>query len=174
MVKKILKYPDPLLRKRSEPVDRIDDSVRALLADLVDTMRQVGGVGLSAPQIGVTKRVIVVEIPADETEDKKPRLFKLVNPEIVDSRGTVKFEEGCLSIPGVKTNVKRSESVVVCGLDEEGREVRIEAKGLLSIALQHEIDHLNGVLFIDRVSSIKREFLLKKYRKYMQSQEHAL
>ncbi len=174
MVRKILKYPDPVLRKKSEPVDSVDEEVKALLTDLVDTMRSVGGVGLAAPQIGVNRRVIVIEIPEDETEDGKPRLIKLVNPEVVDTRGTVKFEEGCLSIPGIRTYVKRNEEVVVKGLDEEGKETRIEATGLLAIALQHEIDHLDGVLFIDRVSSLKREFLLKRYRKQMLAKEQAL
>ncbi len=174
MVRKILKYPEPVLRKMSEPVDRVDDEVRALMADLVDTMRHVGGVGLAAPQIGVNRRVVVIEIPEDEAGDKKPQLIRLVNPEIVEARGTAKFEEGCLSIPGIKTNVRRNEVVVVSGLDEEGKDVRMEATGLLSIALQHEIDHLDGILFIDRVSSLKREFLLKRYRKHLSSQEQAL
>ncbi len=174
MVRKILKYPESVLRKISEPVDRVDDEVRALMADLVDTMRHVGGIGLAAPQIGVSMRVIVIEIREDETEDKEPQIIRLVNPEIVEARGTTRFEEGCLSIPGIKTNVRRSEVVVVSGLDEEGKEVRTEATGLLSIALQHEIDHLDGILFIDRVSSLKREFLLKRYRRHLLSQEQAL
>ena len=173
MIRRILKYPDPLLKKPSVDVDSIDDSVVELMEDLVDTMRSVGGLGLAAPQIGVNRRVIVIEIPAEENEDEKAQLIKLANPRIVEAHGTIKFEEGCLSLPGIRSYVRRKECVVATGIGPDGKPTTIEAKGLLAVALQHEIDHLDGILFIDRVSSLKREFLLKRYRRQQLSAEQA-
>ncbi len=149
---------DPVLRERAAPIDEVDKEVRRLIDDLTDTMYEADGVGLAAPQIGVPLRVFVYDV-----RDPDLPFGALVNPVIVERSGTVKEEEGCLSIPGLSELVERSERVVVRGLDEKGREVEIVAEGLFSRCLQHECDHLDGVLFIDHVSPLKRKLLMKKW-----------
>jgi len=150
MRRNILVYPDPFLARKAAPVTAVDDRVRTLIRDMFETMYAAEGVGLAAPQVGVGKRVIVVDVtPVDETIAP----MALVNPEIVDRKGSVLGEEGCLSVPGVQGEVPRAETVVVRGLDEQGNPVHLQAEGILSRALQHEIDHLDGVLFIDRIPS---------------------
>ena len=152
---------DPVLRQKAEPVAAIDDEVRRLVKDMFDTMYEEDGVGLAAPQVGVSHRVIVVD---PREQDVKP--LGLVNPVIVKSDDeTDRGEEGCLSIPGLKDIVERPASIVLEALDVEGKPVRIEAEGLLARVLQHEVDHLDGVLFIDRVSPLKRKMLLKRWQK---------
>lgn len=151
---------DPVLREMCREVETIDDDVRALVDDLLETMYAEDGIGLAAPQIGVPLRVFVYDVRDDELV---PGV--LVNPRIVEATGKQKEVEGCLSIPGLDEVVERSAHVVVEGLDREGEPVRIEATGLLSRCLQHENDHLDGVLFIDRVSPLKRRMLLKKWSK---------
>ena len=151
---------DPVLREMCREVETIDDDVRALVDDLLETMYAEDGIGLAAPQIGVPLRVFVYDVRDDELE---PGV--LVNPRIVEATGKQKEVEGCLSIPGLDEVVERSGQVVVEGLDRDGEPVRIEATGLLSRCLQHENDHLDGVLFIDRVSPLKRRMLLKKWSK---------
>ena len=150
MVRTILTYPDPFLSTKAAPVARMDDSVRKLIDDMFETMYAATGVGLAAPQIGVGRRVIVVDVSPVEKEIPP---MALVNPEIVSRRGMVEATEGCLSVPGVEGVVARPESVTVKGLNELGDPVKFEAEGLLARALQHEIDHLDGVLFIDRLSA---------------------
>ncbi len=150
MVRAILTYPDPFLTTRAAAVPRVDDRIRDLVRDMFETMRAAKGVGLAAPQVGVSRRVIVVDVsPAVEGEAP----LALVNPEIVERRGAEPGVEGCLSVPGVEGEVVRSAFVAVRGLDERGDPVRVEATGLLARALQHEIDHLDGVLFITRLSA---------------------
>ena len=152
---------DPVLRQKAEPVDEIDDDLRRLMDDMMDTMYAADGVGLAAPQVGVSRRVIVVDIREQDTPP-----FALVNPEIVErSEEVARDEEGCLSIPGLKDIVERPARVVVEGLDRDGNPRRIEAEGLLARVLQHEVDHLDGILFIDRLSPLKRQLLLKKWQK---------
>jgi peptide deformylase len=146
-----------------QEVDAVDDEVRALVDDLMETMYSADGVGLAAPQIGVPLRVFVFDVRDEELDSGA-----LVNPRIVEASGTQRESEGCLSIPGLEEIVERSERVVVEGLDRNGEPVRIEADGLLSRCLQHEKDHLDGVLFIDRVSPLKRRMLLKKWSKMEQ------
>ena len=148
MLRPILIYPDPFLLKKAAPVSRVDDKIRELVRDLFETMRAASGVGLAATQVGVGKRVIVVDISHVE-EDLAP--LALVNPEIVECRGLEEGTEGCLSIPGVEGVVPRAESVLVKAQDEQGRPVQIPARGLLARVLQHELDHLDGILFIDRI-----------------------
>ncbi len=153
----------PVLRKRAAPVDEITDDVRALVRDLFDTMYAAEGVGLAAPQVGVSQRVMVVDASSQESGEGR---YALVNPEVARaSRATGKEVEGCLSIPGIEDSVERPLEVEVSALDADGNDVTIEAAGILARALQHEIDHLDGVLFIDRVSAFKRSLLLKKWRK---------
>lgn len=162
MIRDIRLFGDPVLREPAEPVAAIDDRVRALVADLVETMYEADGVGLAAPQVGIGLRVIVV----DTREEKGSGALALINPRIADaSAETDKAEEGCLSIPGIAEIVERPARVVVEALDPDGEPVRIEADGLSARALQHEVDHLDGVLFLDRLSALKRKMALQKWRK---------
>ena len=153
MVREILVYPDPFLARKAAPVTEVDERMRELIRDMFDTMYESEGIGLAATQVGVGKRVIVLDVsPADETGAP----MALVNPEIVSRKGSVTGVEGCLSVPGVQGEVCRAETVVVRGMDEQGEPVRIRAAGILSRALQHEIDHLDGILFIERASPPRR------------------
>ena len=161
-VLEIKKYPDEVLKKKALPVERVDDSLQGLIDDMIETMYAAPGVGLAAPQVGVSKRLIVIDV---STREEKYPLIVLVNPQIIEADGFVEFEEGCLSVPEYIAVITRAERTVVKGLDRKGAPVEIEGTGLLARALQHEIDHLDGVLFIDRMSSIKREFFKKRYRK---------
>lgn len=150
----IIKIGDERLRKKSRPIRRIDKRLKALSEDMVETMRQADGVGLAAPQVGINERLIVVEMPSEGFEDdpQAGKLFVLFNPEIIRARGEkVPGDEGCLSIPGYIGEVMRHPSVTVKGLDRTGKEVRIKAFDFLARIFQHEIDHLDGVLFIDHI-----------------------
>lgn len=150
MVRPIVLYPDPFLRTKAAAVSRVDDGIRELVRDMFETMRASEGVGLAAPQVGAGKRVIVLDISPVEKEHPP---MAIVNPRIVERAGSAERTEGCLSVPGVEGNVVRPEFIVVEGLSELGEAVRIPAGGLLARALQHEIDHLDGILFIDRLSA---------------------
>jgi peptide deformylase len=152
-------YGDPVLRERSRPVETIDEDTRELITALVETVEQAEGLGLAAPQIGVSKRVIVVVEPGENGERKH---HVIVNPEIVSACGEEVNEEGCLSIPGIYAKVKRPQSVALKGMDATGRGINIEAKGLMARAFAHEIDHLDGILFTDRISMVKRSLLKRK------------
>lgn len=150
-----------VLRAPATEVGEVDAELRRLIDDMFQTMYEAEGVGLAAPQVGISRRLIVVDV---REEGREP--FALVNPRIVESSaGREKGEEGCLSIPGLVSVVERAERVVVEGLDRDGNPLRVEGAGLLGRCLQHEIDHLDGVLFIDRISPLKRNMLLKKWRK---------
>ncbi len=150
MQRRILTYPDPFLARKAVPVPAVDGKIRELVRDMFETMYAANGIGLAAPQVGVGKRVIVVDIsPVEETAAP----IALVNPEVVGKEGQTEGLEGCLSVPGVEGMVCRHESVVVRGWNETGEPVSIEAHGLLSRALQHEIDHLEGILFVDRLAA---------------------
>jgi len=154
---------DPVLRTEAEDVKAFDDDLRALVRDMFETMYHAEGIGLAAPQIGLSKRLIVVDLRRED-EDDEP--LALVNPRLSwESRETDKLPEGCLSIPGLEEVVERSVRVVVEAHDPEGNPVTVEAEDLLARALQHEIDHVDGVLFLDRVSALKRKMLVKKWRK---------
>ena len=155
MRREILVFPDPFLARKAAPVPVVNDRIRALIRDMFETMHAAEGVGLAATQVGVGKRVIVLDVsPVDETIAP----LAVVNPEIVSRNGSVTGVEGCLSVPGVQGEVCRAETVEVRGMDEQGHPLRIQAAGILSRALQHEIDHLDGVLFIDRLSSSATAF----------------
>ena len=159
----IVTYPDPRLMVKSSPVRIISMEIRKLLDDMVETMYAAPGVGLAAPQVGHNVRAIVVDISAQEEDS--PGLIRLLNPEIIYSGGEQIGEEGCLSIPGFVSLVKRREKVRVKGLDEEGKYSEYDATGLLARALQHEIDHIEGILFIDRLSRLKRGLFKKRIDK---------
>ena len=156
----ILRFPDPRLKKLAEPVRNIDENIRRLARDMAETMYEAPGIGLAATQVDVHKRVIVIDI--SETRDQ---LFTLINPEIVESDGQQVCEEGCLSVPGIYDKVERAENVVVRYLDLEGREKTIEADGLLAVCLQHEIDHLNGKVFVEHLSQLKQMRIKAKLAK---------
>ena len=156
-------YPEKVLKQKASPVEEIDGKLQRLIDDMVETMYAAPGIGLAAPQVGVSKQLMVIDVSLRE-EEKRP-LIVLINPEIKHIEGEMESEEGCLSLPGYITQVKRSERIEVCGLDRTGKHVKIEGGGLLSRALQHEMDHLNGTLLIDRISRIKREFFKKKFNK---------
>ena len=153
-----------VLREKASPVDVVTDEIRVLIRDMFDTMYDAEGIGLAAPQVGISQRILVVDVAEEEVEER--HVHALVNPVVVEaSRETGKETEGCLSIPGLEETVTRPLQVVVEALSPDGEQVRIEADGLLARALQHELDHLDGVLFIDRLSSLKRGILLRKWRK---------
>ena len=157
-VLEILTYPDERLRKKAAPVEVVDDEVKKLVDDMAETMYG-DGVGLAATQVGVMKRVIVIDVTYT---DEKPDLTVLINPEVVEKSGSCVSEEGCLSLPEVREDVERAEQVTVRALGREGDPVEISAEGFLATAIQHEMDHLEGLLLIDRVSSLKRQLLKRQ------------
>ena len=156
-LKAIIRYPDPVIRKKSEFVEEVNEEIKQLIEDMTDTMYASSGVGLAAVQIGVLKRVIVVNVGEE--------FIAMVNPEILESEGESRMEEGCLCLPDVLIDIKRSEKVKVKGLNDKGEEIVVDAEGLLARALQHEVEHLDGILIIDKVSRIKRQLLTSKLRK---------
>lgn len=169
-VREILVYPDPRLREVAEPVAEVDDDIRALVEDMAETMYAAPGVGLAANQIGVLKRVFVIDI-ADE--DEPSNLMVFINPEILDATGTQSYQEGCLSFPGGSEEIKRAERVRVKALDLDGKPFELTAEGLLAVAIQHENDHLNGVLMIDKLGPLKRRRLGQKIKKARESEASA-
>lgn len=168
MIRKILTYPDPELKKKSAPVTVINDKTIELVRDMAETMYDAPGVGLAAPQIGVHQRVVVIDV---STRDEAPELIVAINPVIIHADGESYEEEGCLSVPKYAANVRRHARVVVKALNLEGEEITFKADGLLAIAFQHELDHLDGILFVDHISPLKREMFRRKYRRLSEQQE---
>jgi len=165
----VLHFPDSRLRRPSEPIEKITDELRELAADLLETMYDEPGIGLAAPQVGAAIRVIVLDTNwTAEDADRKPCVF--VNPEITERSGELIWNEGCLSVPDFSADVKRAERVVLRALDLEGREVVETASGLRAVCFQHEVDHLDGVLFIDRISRLKRNLYVGKRRKLLEEE----
>ncbi len=163
----ILTYPDKRLRNKAAPVEIVDDEVQNIIADMADTMYNAPGMGLATIQVGIDKRIIIYDISGPENE---PKLEVLINPVIVESEGTQLSEsEGCLSVPDLRSDIKRFERVKVEALGRNGQPVHIETDGLYAIVLQHEIDHLDGVLFIDKISALKREMYKRKVKKQMKN-----
>jgi peptide deformylase len=165
-IRRILTYPEPLLRGTASDVANITGDTVRWIDDMVQTMYAAPGVGLAAPQVGLDQRIIVVDV-AEEQEDGTPgkNLVKLINPVIAESEGEIIWEEGCLSVIDFRAEVKRAGKILVKGYDTDQNEVAIEAEGLLAVALQHEIDHLDGKLFLDRLSRLKRDMYVKRVRK---------
>jgi peptide deformylase len=162
-LREILVVPNPVLKLVSEPVQTVDDDLRALMDDMLETMYAAPGIGLAAIQVGVPKRVIVMDLSGGE-EEKAPRYF--VNPEILwAAEDTIPYEEGCLSVPEIYDEVDRPTKVKLRYLDYDGKVVEEDAEGLYAVCIQHEMDHLDGVLFIDHLSRLKREQAVKKVRK---------
>ncbi len=161
--KKILTVPDVMLRKVSAPVITVDKEIKKLMDDMLETMYAAPGIGLAAVQVGILKRVIVIDLSKED--EKKTPLF-IVNPEIIfKSNDLVSYEEGCLSIPNQFAEVKRPSSCKISFLDYNGKKKEMHAEGLLATCIQHEIDHLNGILFIDHLSKLKKDLILKKTKK---------
>ncbi len=164
MKKKILIEPDPILRKKCDPIEKVDKSVQKLLDDMLETMYDAPGIGLAAVQVGILKRLVVIDV-SKEKEKKNP-IF-LINPEIIyRSKITSVYEEGCLSLPGQFAEVERPSECLIKYIDYFGKEKEIKADGLLSTCIQHEVDHLNGVLFIDYLSKLKKDMIIKKLVKH--------
>ncbi len=156
--------PDPILRKKSETLEKVDNELRVLLDDMLETMYAAPGIGLAAVQIGILKRLIVIDISKDK--EKKNPLF-LINPEIISrSKKTSIYEEGCLSLPGYFAEIERPAECQIKFIDYNGKKKELRADGLLSTCIQHEIDHLNGILFIDYLSKLKRDMIIKKLVKH--------
>lgn len=164
-VREIKTYPDPVLRNKTARVETIDDTVQRLIEDMVETMHAAPGVGLAANQVGVPLQVAVIDLSTREEQENRHPLLVLINPEILSTQGSVIAEEGCLSIPEYAEKVKRAARVTVRAQDRRGKPFEIEADGLMAKALQHEIDHLNGLLLIDRLSTLKKDIFKRKYRK---------
>ncbi len=159
----ILRYPDPRLYRKASPVERVDDSIRKLVDDMAETMYSAPGIGLAATQLDVHKRVIVID--ASEARD---RLLVLINPDIVSREGTQVLEEGCLSLPGIYEPVERALTIRVKALDRDGKNFEMEATELLAVCIQHEIDHLEGKVFVDYLSRLKRDRIRAKLQKQLQ------
>ncbi|MEK6743960.1 MAG: peptide deformylase [Nitrospirota bacterium] len=166
-IREIKTFPDPVLRKKTAAVGAIDEELCRLIDDMVETMHAAPGVGLAANQVGVPLQVAVIDIGDHEEEGKKRPLVVLINPEVVSLEGTVVAEEGCLSVPDLTEKVKRAARIKVRAKDRAGKTFELEADGLMAKALQHEIDHLNGILFIDRLSPIKKSIFRRRMKKAM-------
>jgi peptide deformylase len=164
-IREIKKYPDPVLRNKTSHVERIDGTLDRLIEDMIETMHAAPGVGLAANQVGVPLQLAVIDLSTREDDDQRYPLIVIINPEILSFEGSVLEEEGCLSIPDYAEKVKRAARVKVRAQDRAGKTFEIEAEGLLAKALQHEIDHLNGLLFVDRLSALKKSIFKRRHRK---------
>ena len=160
----ILHFPDPRLRLKAEPVARVDDQVRQAVRDMFETMYQAPGIGLAATQVNIQKQIIVIDV-----SEQKDQPLCLINPKIITEDGTEETQEGCLSVPGFYENVTRAERVKAQALNEQGEEIELEADGLLAICIQHEMDHLQGKLFVDYLSPLKRQRIKRKLLKMEKS-----
>ena len=165
----ILRYPDERLHTKAQPVESVNDEIRRLIEDMADTMYAAPGVGLAATQVDVHKEVIVIDV--SETHDN---LLVLVNPEILERRGDSELEEGCLSVPGIFDKIPRAKWIRVAALNREGRRYEMKADGLLSVCIQHEMDHLKGIVFVEYLSRLKQSRILVKLRKQEKQQRKAL
>lgn len=164
MVLEIRKYPDPILSKKAERVEKIDQDIQRLIDNMIETLYAAPGVGLAAPQVGRSIRLIVFD-PSVRNEEGK--LTVLINPEIIEKEGEAIMKEGCLSVPGLEAEIKRAENIKVEGLDRNGNAVTVDAKGFLARVIQHEIDHLDGILLLDRIGFIKRDIFKRRLMKQL-------
>ena len=164
-IREIRTYPDPVLRNKTARVETIDNSLERLIEDMIATMHAAPGVGLAANQVGVALQLAVIDLSSRENEEQRHPLIVIINPEILSMEGSITEEEGCLSIPDYSEKVKRAARVKVRAQDRKGNVFEIEAEGLLAKALQHEIDHLNGLLFIDHLSPLKKNIFKRRFKK---------
>jgi len=164
----ILHFPDPRLRKKAQPVDKVDDQIRQTVSDMLETMYVAPGIGLAATQVDIQQQIIVMDV-----SDNKDAPICLINPQIVDKDGEEEMQEGCLSVPGIFENVLRAGKITAKALDEHGKSVTYEVDGLLAVCIQHEMDHLNGKLFVDYLSPLKRQRIKKKLLKQQKQQDNS-
>lgn len=164
----IREYPDPVLRIKTQPIKVFDQALQTLIDDMIETMYAAPGIGLAAPQVGVSKRMMVIDVSEDQTQ---PLVF--INPEVIEARGEEVMEEGCLSFPGLYATVQRANEIKIRALDRHGKTFELDTGGLLAVCIQHELDHLAGKLFIDYLSPYKRQWLLKKLTKLTKQQAAA-
>ena len=170
-LREIRTYPDPVLRNKTSRVERIDSTLDRLIEDMVETMHAAPGVGLAANQVGVPLQLAVIDLSSREDEEQRHPLLVIINPELLVMEGSVLEEEGCLSIPDYAEKVRRAARVKVRAQDRTGKQFELEAEGLMAKALQHEIDHLNGLLFVDRLSSLKKHLFKRRFRKALTEKE---
>jgi peptide deformylase len=170
-LREIRTYPDPVLRNKTSRVGRIDSALDRLIEDMVETMHAAPGVGLAANQVGVPLQLAVIDLSSREDEEQRHPLLVIINPELIVMEGSVLEEEGCLSIPDYAEKVRRAARVKVRAQDRTGKQFELEAEGLMAKALQHEIDHLNGLLFVDRLSSLKKHLFKRRFRKTLTEKE---
>jgi len=169
-LREVLQFPDPRLKQVSEPIDEITDEIRELARDMCDVMYDEPGIGLAAPQVGASIRMFVIDTEwSDEGAERNPTV--MINPELTREEGTISWEEGCLSVPDYTAEVERAAEVTIKAIDLDGKEIVEEAEGLRAVCLQHEFDHLDGVLFIDRISRLKRSLYAKKRKKQLAAEE---
>ncbi len=172
MLRKIIIEPDPVLRKKCDPLEKVDDQTRKLMKDMLETMYNAPGIGLAAIQVGILKRLVVIDVSKDQ--EKKEPLF-LINPEIIHtSNKTSIYEEGCLSLPGQFAEIERPAECVLKYVDYQGIQKEMKAEGLLATCIQHEVDHLNGILFIDYLSKLKKDMIIKKLVKHKKEIERVI
>ena len=172
MLRKILTEPDPILRKKCEPLEKVDTETKKLMDDMLETMYAAPGIGLAAIQVGILKRLVVIDI--SKAEEKKNPIF-LINPQIIHkSKKTSVYEEGCLSLPGQFAEIERPAECTLKYVDYNGREKELKAEGLLATCVQHEVDHLNGTLFIDYLSKLKKDMIIKKLVKQKKGIERVI
>jgi peptide deformylase len=169
MIREILEYPDARLREVAKPVTEVTPEIQTLVDDMAETMYAAPGCGLAATQLGVAQRIFVIDCAG---EDEPSALYAFINPEIIEKDGVQIWEEGCLSFPGVTEEIKRAETVKVKALDRNGKPFELAADGLLAVAIQHENDHLNGVLMIDKLSALKKRMMGRKLAKAKQAEAH--
>jgi peptide deformylase len=170
-LREIRTYPDPVLRNKTSRVERVDSALDRLIEDMVETMHAAPGVGLAANQVGVPLQLAIVDLSSRENEEQRHPLLVIINPELIVMEGSVLEEEGCLSIPDYAEKVRRAARVTVRAQDRTGKQFELEAEGLMAKALQHEIDHLNGLLFVDRLSSLKKHLFRRRFRKTLTEKE---
>ena len=170
-LREICTYPDPVLRNKTSRVERIDSALDRLIEDMVETMHAAPGVGLAANQVGMPLQLAVIDLSSREDEEQRHPLLVIINPELIVMEGSVLEEEGCLSIPDYAEKVRRAARVKVRAQDRTGKQFELEAEGLMAKALQHEIDHLNGLLFVDRLSSLKKHLFKRRFRKALTEKE---
>jgi peptide deformylase len=166
-IREIRTYPDPVLLNKTSRVERIDSTLNRLIEDMVETMHAAPGVGLAANQVGVPLQLAVIDLSSRENEEQRHPLLVIINPEVLFMEGSVIEEEGCLSIPDYAENVKRAARVKIRAQDRTGKQFELEAEGLMAKALQHEIDHLNGLLFVDKLSPLKKSLFKRRFRKLL-------
>ena len=172
MLRKILTEPDPILRKKCEPLEKVDTDIKKLMDDMLETMYAAPGIGLAAVQVGILKRLVVIDI--SKGEEKKQPIF-LINPQIIHrSKKTSVYEEGCLSLPGQFAEIERPAECTIKYIDYNGKEKDLKADGLLATCIQHEVDHLNGILFIDYLSKLKKDMIIKKLVKQKKGIERVI